>query len=50
MKTKKTAITTRRIFPSIRKMTWKETRDAGLWNPGLILEYCNLLMLCCQIF
>jgi hypothetical protein len=32
----------KRIFPTIRKMTWEETREAGLQNAGLILEYCSL--------
>jgi hypothetical protein len=42
MKTKKVTISAKRIFPHIRKLTWEETREAGLWNPGLILEYCDL--------
>ena len=34
--------TWRRIFPPVRVMTWDETRDAGLMNPGLVMEYCHL--------
>ena len=25
-------------------MTWEETRSQNLYNPGLIMEYCNLLI------
>ena len=32
----------KRLFPRIRKMTWEETRNHNLHNPGLIIEYCNL--------
>jgi hypothetical protein len=42
MKAKKSTISTKRIFPHIRKMTWEEQREAGLQNPGLIMEYCRL--------
>jgi hypothetical protein len=42
MKTKKATISMKRIFPTIRKMTWEEQREAGLQNPGLIMEYCRL--------
>lgn len=34
----------KRIFPSIRKMTCDETNSHNLHNPGLILEYCNLMI------
>lgn len=34
----------KRIFPTIRKMTWEETRAHNLQNPGLVLEYCNLMI------
>ena len=34
----------KRIFPTIRKMTWDETSDHNLQNPGLVLEYCNLMI------
>ena len=34
----------KRIFPSIRKMTLDETNNHNLQNPGLILEYCNLMI------
>jgi hypothetical protein len=34
----------KRIYPRIRKMTWEETRSHKLQNPGLIMEYCNLLI------
>ncbi len=34
----------KRIFPSIRKMTWEETHQHNLHNPGLILEYINLMI------
>ena len=44
MKTKTTTISTKRIYPTIRKMTWEETREAGLQNAGLILEYRDLLI------
>ena len=32
----------KRIYPRIRKMTWEETRNHKLQNPGLIMEYCHL--------
>jgi hypothetical protein len=44
MKTKKVTISVKRIFPTIRKMTWEEQREAGLFNPGLMMEYCDLLI------
>lgn len=44
MKTKKVTILMKRIFPTIRKMTWEETREAGLQNAGLVLEYGDLLI------
>lgn len=34
----------KRIFPTIRKMTFDETNNHNLQNPGLILEYCNLMI------
>ena len=34
----------KRIYPRIRKMNWDETRSRKLYNPGLIMEYCNLLI------
>lgn len=34
----------KRIFPAIRKMTADETNNHNLQNPGLILEYCNLMV------
>lgn len=34
----------KQIFPTIRKMTWDETCDNNLHNPGLILEYSNLMI------
>jgi hypothetical protein len=34
----------KRIFPSIRKMTWEEIHQHNLQNPGLILEYINLMI------
>ena len=34
----------KRIFPRIRKMNWEETRNHKLYNPGLIMEYCHLLI------
>lgn len=34
----------KRIFPTIRKMTWEETSAHNLQNPGLVLEYCNLMI------
>ena len=34
----------KRIFPTIRKMTWEETSIHQLHNPGLILEYCHLMI------
>ena len=34
----------KRIFPRIRKMNWEETRSHKLQNPGLIMEYCNLMI------
>lgn len=34
----------KRIFPPIRKMTPEETNCHNLQNPGLILEYCNLMI------
>lgn len=34
----------KRIFPPIRKMTFDETQQHNLHNPGLILEYCNLII------
>lgn len=34
----------KRIFPAIRKMTWEETNSHNLQNPGLVLEYCNLMI------
>jgi len=34
----------KRIFPTIREMTWEETTSRNLQNPGLILEYCNLMI------
>jgi hypothetical protein len=42
MKAKKVTISTKRIFPHKRKMTWEEQREAGLQNPGLMMEYCRL--------
>jgi hypothetical protein len=45
MKAKTSTISAKRIFPHIRKMTWEETRDAGLQNPGLMMEYCRLRIL-----
>lgn len=36
--------TMKRIFPTIRKMTQEETTNHNLHNPGLILEYCNLII------
>ena len=44
MKAKKATNSTKRIFPTIRKMTWEETREAGLQNAGLLLEYNDLLI------
>lgn len=34
----------KRIFPPIRKMTPEETGNHNLQNPGLILEYINLMI------
>lgn len=34
----------KRIFPTIRKMTPEETSSHNLQNPGLVLEYCNLMI------
>lgn len=34
----------KRIFPVIRKMTPDETTSHNLQNPGLMLEYCNLMI------
>lgn len=34
----------KQIFPTIRKMTPDETDNHNLQNPGLILEYCNLMI------
>ena len=34
----------KRIFPSIRKMTWEETHHHNLQNPSLIQEYINLMI------
>lgn len=34
----------KRIFPPIRKMTFDETQQHNLHNPGLILEYINLII------
>lgn len=34
----------KRIFPSIRKMSPEETDSHNLHNPGLVLEYCNLMI------
>lgn len=34
----------KRIFPPIRKMTFDETSKHNLRNPGMILEYCNLMI------
>ncbi len=34
----------KRIFPTIRKMTWEETSDHNLQNPAFVLEYCNLMI------
>jgi len=34
----------KRIFPTIRKMTPDETSGHNLQNPGLVLEYCNLMI------
>jgi len=34
----------KRIFPTIRKMTCDETSNHNLHNPGLILEYFNLMI------
>ena len=34
----------KRIFPSIRKMNYEETNQHNLQNPGLILEYINLMI------
>lgn len=34
----------KRIFPTIRTMTWDETSSHNLKNPGLVLEYCNLMI------
>jgi len=34
----------KRIFPTIRKMNIQETSNHNLHNPGLILEYCNLMI------
>lgn len=34
----------KRIFPAIRKMTHDETTSHNLQNPGLMLEYCNLMI------
>lgn len=34
----------KRIFPTLRKMTVDETNNHNLQNPGLILEYCNLMI------
>ena len=34
----------KRIFPTIRKMTFEETNAHRLHNPGLILEYINLII------
>ena len=42
MITKKVTISVKRIYPTIRKMTWEETTEAGLQNPGLVMEYCRL--------
>ena len=44
MKTKTTTISTKRIYPTIRKMTWEETRANNLQNPGLIMVYNDLLI------
>ena len=29
----------KRIFPHIRKMSWEETSNSKLHNPGLVMEY-----------
>lgn len=34
----------KRIFPNIRKMTWNESNGRNLQNPGLVIEYCNLMI------
>ncbi len=34
----------KRIFPAIRKMTPDETTSHNLQNPGLMIEYCNLMI------
>lgn len=34
----------KRIFPTIRKMTPEETSGHNLQNPGIILEYCHLMI------
>ena len=34
----------KRIFPSIRKMTPDETSNHNFQNPGLVMEYCNLMI------
>lgn len=34
----------KRIYPAIRKMTHDETTNHNLHNPGLMLEYCKLLI------
>lgn len=32
------------IFPTIRKMTPEESNSHNLHNPGLVLEYCHLMI------
>ena len=34
----------KRIFPLIRIMSFEETSSHNLQNPGLIMEYCNLMI------
>ena len=34
----------KRIYPVTRKMTADETYSSNLMNPGLVMEYCNLMI------
>lgn len=34
----------KRIFPAIRKMNGEETSNLNSQNPGLIMEYCHLMI------
>ena len=44
MKTKKVTNSVKRVSPTIRKMTWEETRANNLQNHGLIMVYNDLLI------